>query len=231
MHSVWASIPFIALLTVEGNEKREADFFQDACRLGLTPDQVRVYRFRKGQFGMDSVDAEIARGHQLAHRDALQVGAAHALIFEDDSRFFADVDAADVQRALRWMQQNWHRWELFFLGCVHNAPPIPVARNVDWTLAPLLSHAYVIKRGLMQETQALGFPSFRSGLDHIDTWFARKSGQKFAAVPQLCYQNELPRGFPFKDVQDFGAYQRNSGQFVLLGLFALVLGGAFFFRR
>ena len=56
--AAWRYFPFVALLTVAGNEQRVAEFFRDSARLGLAPTHVRVYAFARNAFGTGSVDSE-----------------------------------------------------------------------------------------------------------------------------------------------------------------------------
>jgi hypothetical protein len=221
-----STFPFIALLTAKGKEDRVADFFQDGSRFGMTPKVVRVYTFEKNCFGSNDISTEITRSHGKIMQDALAAGAPYALIFEDDSRFFGNASEANLDNLVSWMQKKAGKWDIVYLGCVHIVPPVPVAKGIRWTAAPLLSHSYVITAPFMQrylefversKTRPIGI------YNTVDFWFARTGLRKFSAHPQLCYQCEIPRNCPIKWGKDFGYMQKASEQALLVWLIFISL--------
>jgi len=219
---IWDVLPFIALITVEGNEQRVAEFFQDAARVGLTPNLVRVYQFRKNNFGTDNVDHEITLSHQTVMWDALKMDAPCALIFEDDSRFYPNI--TNLADSVEWLTAHRKAWDLFFLGAFHTAPSVPIGSGVAWTMMPILSHAYVISAPMMRRcVRELAVGKFTPVTDHIDMWFARTGLRKYAAFPQLCYQCETPRAFPAPDIVPFKHVQQGSDYVWLAWVVGLIV--------
>lgn len=210
-------VPFVALLTAEGRSAQVAEFLSDAARMSLRPE---VFTFKKNCFKTGSIDSEITKSHAEIMKNCLTCGYDHALIFEDDSRFFDRVTRQDLDNCFEWLDRNRGRWDLFYLGAVHILPPIPVAKGIRWTPAPLLSHSYVISAPFMRK-----FISFAEHLDtkhpfwnSVDMWYARTGLGKFSASPQLCYQAEIPRNCPIKWGKTFAPFQLASDKVLVLWL-------------
>lgn len=123
--------------------------------------------------------------HLTAMESAMATGAQNLLVLEDDAVFvdgFAD-------KAKAFVRDVPSDWEQLLLGAMHIQPSICVSSGVVRVRAALHTHAYAIRRPMMERA----IEALRRGRTHCDWLFAQLhlgSRGVYAPSPLLVNQDQ-----------------------------------------
>lgn len=195
--------------------------------------------------------------HVGVAQKALRGGQEWAVIFEDDARFFENVDAdslAAVEAELRQFCSNWPKEEpcwiqLGYLACDPRVAATPVlnSKHIFAIAKSFCTHAYLVNRQKLRQIAELRWEREQTGFDALR---ATTGGPHFAVTPMLFYQADDPsligmqmkptdqqtytvttvqRIIGMRQAAEFGEFVATQNQLftALLAIGAIVLGAVF----
>ena len=154
-----------------------------------------VSPINKGEIG-------VMRSHKNIYKYCLENNIDQCLIFEDDVQFFPD-----VKNFKSWYAEVPEDWQIIYLGGNHLCSPLQqVSERVYKTVYSLTTHAYAIKKDMMQFVLNIS----NEEQHPIDVYLgnATRHFPSYAFVPVLAVQRDS-----FSDIQQ----QQNDYKFLHLG--------------
>jgi hypothetical protein len=175
---LWDLIDVIQCITLRTRPERAEAARRQFARVGLAD---RVH-FLVMEPDADDGKRGCFHSHQHAARRALELGAKHALTFEDDVEFTNDFSPFAAARAAKFLSETDEPWELFFLGHFPRKMELTSQRDVV-KVRSMDGHAYVLTA---QGMRALGALAYRG--DQVDVHYHYCCAQAFALYPMVALQ-------------------------------------------
>lgn len=179
--AVWRRIDQIHCISLTDRRDRQAGVQDQFARAGLDG-QVAFFLARR-----HPVDCEqgIFESHQACLKSALEAGARHVLVFEDDV-CFGRIDPARLAAGIDFFLRQ-KTCQILFLGCLvsrSRATAHPAVREIGYRC---LAHAYLVKASLalrIVDRPWQGIP--------FDNLLAQCTATHFALYPSIAFQSDSP---------------------------------------
>ena len=218
MHSGWCDWDACAIITTTGSTlgpEIDEHLSNVGVKQSFNQSQYKIYQFPKIRPGTgsnhggdeytlwnvltkchnaDPVSVDISKSHLKVIQDAYTRGCETLIVFEDDARFTQPLDLHKLIRIRKWLRKNMNDWDIFYYGCFVHPPLLNtnVTPDIDFTLFPMGSHAYVINRSGMLKVLA---KAKQITQDHIpiDSFYRNNFDfRKYMAYPSLNNQITPP---------------------------------------
>lgn len=175
---VWSPLPLAFCLTLTTRPERRRAASQQLARVGLTP-HVTFLEARP-----DEGDGKRGcfHAHQRAAGLALERGASHVLILEDDVEFLPHFTLHAGARIARFLASPPAEWELFFLGHFPSRVELTPQHDV-LKVRSMDAHAYLLSAAGARRLCELEYRG-----EQVDVHFHYRSTEAYALYPMVAVQ-------------------------------------------
>lgn len=218
LKSLWdKNVAINYLLTVEGNEQREIEFFESMRHLGLTRDKFIIIKSKKAK-DKSKIDKDICQTHYNVTEHAMKNYPNKVFaIYEDDCRVIDNIEKAQeiLIKVLQYTfrEKNMQKWILLNLGGVSLGPSFPstLHKNIVLSSFPWAAHSYLLNGFSKREKIAKlmknhGNEKWKQPFA-VEGWSNFKPTQKWMVNPGITHQCVIPRLQALLPVARRHAYQ------------------------